>query len=464
MRKLLLLMALAVSIYACTKQVNPSLNIIETEDNASDLIPVEKALDILNEFLAKVDMPTKSGKTRTIMSVSTKYVNSARVKSGLDTTEMLAYYIVNFDDNQGFAILGAEESLPEIVTVTENGNFDPATMCVIGIESECEEEDSQEEEMIPPRYSEEDGDYYCSEMQDVNAFVSELLCAALELQVDDQVAYVGGCTPWTGGGGAGSGGGSGSSSGSGSGGSASLATVQPMLTYSWGQQSPYYKYCYRYPLFSGPKQALVGCSNVALAMIMAYNEYPTTMVLNGVLLDWSELKMPDLSSFGKECAAQLCGGIFNTVPHISGKNFTLVTPTAIRNRMQSFQYSNVNMSRQSGLDYPLLQSISAMLAGNKPVFISMMPPSWEGHSWVIDGAQYSPNNSYLLHFNWGWEGDCNGYFHVNCLNPVAAAFYDEPYNTLNTDPYYDDEYNWHLRVITYNIPESPLNYSLQYGY
>ena len=44
------------------------------------------------------------------------------------------------------------------------------------------------------------------------------------------------------------------------------------------------------------------------------------------------------------------------------------------------------------------------------VFISAIPGATlaKAHSWVIDGGKYS-SGAYLLHFNFGWSGDCNGY-------------------------------------------------------
>lgn len=43
-----------------------------------------------------------------------------------------------------------------------------------------------------------------------------------------------------------------------------------------------------------------------------------------------------------------------------------------------------------------------------------------------------------LHFNWGWGGNCNGYFLLNVLDPNKADQYDLPSSsTKNT---YDELY------------------------
>ena len=30
----------------------------------------------------------------------------------------------------------------------------------------------------------------------------------------------------------------------------------------------------------------------------------------------------------------------------------------------------------------------------------------------------------LYHFNWGWDGDCNGYFSTNVFDTTGGTFYD----------------------------------------
>lgn len=30
----------------------------------------------------------------------------------------------------------------------------------------------------------------------------------------------------------------------------------------------------------------------------------------------------------------------------------------------------------------------------------------------------------MLHFNWGWDGMCNGYFFLDCYNPNDGYQYD----------------------------------------
>ena len=38
---------------------------------------------------------------------------------------------------------------------------------------------------------------------------------------------------------------------------------------------------------------------------------------------------------------------------------------------------------------------------------------------------------YYYHFNWGWYGDCNGYFSKNVFDSQAATWYDGTSNNSN---------------------------------
>ena len=156
------------------------------------------------------------------------------------------------------------------------------------------------------------------------------------------------------------------------------------------------------------------------------------------------------------------GSIYNDVCKIAVKGATLITPEQIKKQFKRFKYSNVRKYKSSSLSNEMIRAASSMLERGKPVFISAIPKEWRyGHSWVIDGAKYSAEETYLLHFNFGWRGDCNGYFSTNCLNPAKGKEYDEPYIYDEKD---DHLYSWHFRLITYDIPSSDTEVFLNLKY
>lgn len=74
-----------------------------------------------------------------------------------------------------------------------------------------------------------------------------------------------------------------------------------------------------------------------LAMIVAHNEYPQTLVINGENINWAEMKKDtlagNLTSKGKDDVARLIGSIYNFVNKIAQPGFTLITP--LKNLLQA---------------------------------------------------------------------------------------------------------------------------------
>ena len=43
----------------------------------------------------------------------------------------------------------------------------------------------------------------------------------------------------------------------------------------------------------------------------------------------------------------------------------------------------------------------------------------KGHAWVIDGVDGD-----MFHINWGWHGDCDGYYNKGVFNTADLMSYD----------------------------------------
>ena len=433
-------LALAFTIIVGCSVKEPLLN-DGTEEEAvvsSEIIPLEKALSGLEQFLKEADWPTKSMSGRRIRSVDT-YYSTSPTKSAESLPNA---YIVNFEDNEGFAVLGANIFVDDIVAVTERGTIDPETLCITfdSAPDELFEEDWDPEELPLeelPTYCEEDEDFYSISTPDPS-FIRECIMLAVHEEPNSTSSP----RPEP------------------------LATVSPLLDYSWGQRSPYNDYCFRRNLLFEKKPALTGCSTTAMAMIVAANRYPDVLTINDSLIVWPDITSrytaPLLNKKEQNQVALLMGSIYNDVCKIAIKDATLITPEQIKKQLKRFKYSNVRKYKSSSLSNEMIREVSTMLKKGKPVFISAIPKQWRhGHSWVIDGAKYSAEETYLLHFNFGWRGDCNGYFSTNCLNPAKGKEYDEPYIYDEKD---DHHYSWHFRLITYDIPSSDTEVFLNLKY
>ena len=192
---------------------------------------------------------------------------------------------------------------------------------------------------------------------------------------------------------------------------------------------------------------------------MAHNEFPKTLKVNNSELDWIGMKKDknpsNLDTLAQEDVSLLYGAIYNNVDHLSASSGTLITPRQIELLMKRCRYSNVTRHCNSDFSESMLRITETHLRDGKPLFVSAIKNInvFNGHSWVIDGMTHDIKGNRLLHFNFGWGGDCNGYFSLACFNPARAKSYDTPQTSEDLD-YYGTEYNNHFRLISYDIPDT----------
>ncbi|MBQ3950176.1 MAG: Spi family protease inhibitor, partial [Bacteroidales bacterium] len=112
---------MAITAISCSSndKIEQPVN-MERVSNESTIIPVDEAIKTLNNFLADTKMiATKSGSQREIASIETHLSDSNKD----DTRKSIPdAYLVNFKDEEGFAILGANTSIDPVIAVIEDGN------------------------------------------------------------------------------------------------------------------------------------------------------------------------------------------------------------------------------------------------------------------------------------------------------------------------------------------------------
>ena len=424
-----------------------------TIQNNQDLqvVPKEEALALLDRFLDETYPATKSEPKRKIATISEYYGETPLTKAN-DKGEQVKIpqaYLVNFEGERGFAVLGANNKVPDIVAVTESGIIkDDLSVVVKGGDTPLiyNNEDYDFDDTPNSDYSKEDDEYYTTFIKEERKLnFNELIPALIRNPFEKEELVVdpypnnnvdkseGKKEEWK-----------------------TFTERAPIMNLLWGQEEPYNKYCSR-----KKRNVAVGCSNIALAMIMTTNEFPTYMYINGNMMDWTEMKKNEIIDYvsdeAQEDISRLVWCIFRQVKKWVSIWGTVISPRQIRKRMEAYGYENVVKLDSFGYTYNMGRAISDMLAENKPVFISGMHGLFNGHSWVVDGAKYSKTeeDNYLLHCNWGWDGSCNGYFSQHCLKPERAYEYDNPDEKQSRG----HRYNWHLRVITYDIPSQSVTRS-----
>lgn len=431
MKKLLLLVFLAFLTVSCTVD-NPTYSATSVQNDNyhndfPEIINIDDALNNLNNYLISSDMTlTKSGENRKIASIETHYSKIIIPKSGETIPDA---YIINFEGNCGFAVLGANSSVAPVVAVTESGFLEKGFLDTEDVNNSITYDVNDNEIDLSnfDFYSKEYDDYYVMTGDDDNytrykqQTLRAMIDAALHGGGDDGYRH---------------------------------AIVEPMIKTKWDQgewdaMDAYNQFCYKFTITGQKKYVLAGCSTTAMAQLVAYNEFPTELYVLNTLVDLSTINNIEnandntISAKSAQDVGLLLGSIFHSVnPLFVWKAGTCITARQIEKCMELFGYTDVQRLCSNYFDHSLKDETSRMLTEGKPVLLSAMH-GINGHSWVIDGSCYF-DDDWMLHCNWGWSGLYDGYYAEDCFKP------------------HNIQYDCHFRLITYSIPEYNMTTSINF--
>ena len=212
------------------------------------------------------------------------------------------------------------------------------------------------------------------------------------------------------------------------------ASVAPLITTRWNQGSPYNDLCPIDPT-NDNERSVTGCVATAMAQVLAYHRAPNRTVrpipafttetagifvdeMPVTALDWANM----LNTYkGSETDAQkkavatlmlLCGASveMDYTANSSGASSDIIV-SALRTY---FGYASsthrADRNNYRATDWDAL--IYGELANCRPVLYGGHSAGG-GHAFVIDGYDHDG----LYHVNWGWGGQCDGYFLLSVLNP-----------------------------------------------
>lgn len=200
--------------------------------------------------------------------------------------------------------------------------------------------------------------------------------------------------------------------------------IEPLLSSTWGQDTPYNMYC---PEKNGTL-CPTGCVATALAQIMRHNRWPDKGTgskdgtdFSSIAFNWDAMtdKYSAASSAeSKDAVARLMrtvGIACNMVYSPEGSGTT--NEAARKALVNNFKYPYaISLSRDNMSGATWLQVIYDNLSRNHPVYYDGVTESMEGHAFVCDGYKDG-----YLHINWGWDGISNGYFLPNALEPKVQG-------------------------------------------
>lgn len=426
---------------ACSEKEGIEIN----PDNAVKIgaytIPIETALNTLDDFLAEQGVLKTRGSVNDYIDNYFVVSATAKIKS---LSEQDLIYAVNFIDESGYALLAADSRISEeILAVTDQGSISEEDFYDTNDGLTSTENDDLSVE-----------DY--NEMIRTGALANrgyQINQACLDF-VDKEINGYGD----------GGGGGGGTTSGSTTYEWITVKSVPRLMNTLWaqrGEDNLFNKYCPTVGLIWQNK-APAGCVCIAVSQIMAYHEYPSALICNGVEIDYSAIKdiycYSDLWGTGTEASQEMLaryistvGAWCNTQYHsIFGKSWGFSWPSDAEECLSMFGYENVSLNM--GYDETIvLQSLD----DGCPVFMSAIAGIIGGHAWVIDGyikRNYVSNQGViskrqtLVHCNWGWHGDCNGYFTSGVFRTQEAEISDG----LGQDS--EENYWYAFNTITYENP------------
>lgn len=367
-----------------------------------------EALEIARRSIGIVDGPevTRAGKARTIRDGRCVTRQSTR-NDGIEQTDTLVY-VFNFNDNAGFSIIAANRCVSPVLVVTEQGNYEYGRPT--GIEGFDNYMDSMTTEL--------------ANMPDIPIFDFPREYSETEIIKNDKIG--------------------------------------PLCTTKWDQDGVFGAYC---------SNGVAGCTTIANAQIMAYWEYPDSITTtytnkNNNVKDSSDVDNPNAQHIGEtfaipwgaiknhksDCSSVTCGqnhwkisalirqigelngSVYFTDPTDESKNHTTVYATGRTSAFSGLGYT-LDSIRLHGFDWDFARSELNKL---QPL-ITDASSGQGGHTWVLDGyidkdviitsyeldyIEYVGNKAVphykvssvieniqqLVHFNWGWGGEYDGYF------------------------------------------------------
>ncbi len=204
--------------------------------------------------------------------------------------------------------------------------------------------------------------------------------------------------------------------------------VEPMITAMWAQGCYYNALCPED--HNGPcGHVLTGCAATAMGMIMHYWNYPMqgsgthtytpvgypeqSVNFGETAYDWANMSDQLTENATQEEIDAIstllwhCGVSVNTRYNASVSTvFAELIPNALIN---CFNYSDeiyfpTNIVYDENLPLWIAMLKNDLCCGRPILYLGVNPN--DGHAWVCDGI----DSQDLLHFNWGWGGQNNGYY------------------------------------------------------
>lgn len=430
MKRLLLSLAVvALAAMSCQKDFVENSNDTEIkgieEQTSPYAVSEEEAISLLMSALD--DMTTRGEDKREVVSinaVSTSHVLSAETRTAESNIPEDLLYIVSFGENNGSAVLGADIRIKPILAILDK--------TVLTLDDFINNELTRTS---------------CNELGDEEILKNNII-TAIEKSAEAQIlnssitlpllpVYSEFETVIT-----------------------TIRHIEPMLRTKWGQGYPYN---IEHPNYPNNASVAMGCVPVAIAQFLYYHRWPASGNLYGEHFDWELMEETeyDRENPSIESLQEVSRFMYTIGNHIGaygtgcsiGQLCDILSDLGITSSFINF---NIDI-------------LSELIENKGPVCMrGSSSPTADGHAWIIDGwliqnekfIEYIYNKfgtlqdtrilenstEYRIHCNFGWKGECDGYYSYTVLGfDTTQELPDEFVDTEHGDDQgsnYGDDYNF----------------------
>lgn len=253
--------------------------------------------------------------------------------------------------------------------------------------------------------------------------------------------------------------------------------LEPLLKTIWNQGNPYNKFC---PGGNGTSTRLypTGCVATAISQVMKFHKYPKKGTgehqysfkpasgdgrilyanFGETTYDWDNMLNDYKSNYTEEQANAVatlmlhCGVAvdMNYTPSGSGA-YGQETCRALKTYF-GYNKNTRLYTRNYYSAAAWIKMVYQELNQYGPIYYSAVDEGSGGHAFVLDGY----DETGLVHINWGWGGDLNGYYDIALLNPSNYNYTLQQEMILCMDPEADIPYESQIVApeISYARPAS----------
>jgi hypothetical protein len=421
--------AISLLMISCTdefEQLDQPESLSQEDETKGNTRSVDEAIQLAIESKVKF-YPTVSRSDVSVDKSQVKVIanHSSSRSDGRDTF----FYVVNFEEGAGFALINAKKGGVDVYAITESGEYNPSSL----------------ENNTPPALN----DYikYAiavnNEEYELNKEKSKADFTTVSFMQTKTVMD----TTYT-------------------------CVVNPIVKTRWGQNQFFGQLC---------PNKIAGCGPVAIGQALAALSIPTSMTFNvsdipydSATFDWSELtKHYVYSRTSNFCAYE--GDANDNTSHIKiaaflrelgYRSYANYKSSGTSTVLEKLRYTVNNIEGAKILNVSSTSFGCPIDTYKTTIFIGA---SWNvddsgsynyGHCWILDGCKFfklttatyerpdnlsqwtltstSTSDVKYYHVNWGWYGEANGYFYSSSsVNPKYGNNYDYPYLSIG----YDINYN-----------------------